>query len=270
MSSLSDKTSSDKTSGFDKTSGRPAGSRAPADGVDGATKAESVLPFDYPRLFGAGGGLRGMGTASSSLTESWAPGQEMPRVEGGRSSREQPQGEAQQRLEQARGEGEAKAQSAFAQQLQLERAAIASALAGFDRERESYFHQVEAEVVQLALAIARKVVHREVEADPLLLAAVVRVALEKVGRETKVTLFVHPSRASVWHEHFFRDAANNAAAHNDGAGALEIVADSSLALDQCRVETAHGSTEIGIEKQLKEIELGFADLLALRPARSQS
>ncbi len=227
-------------------------------GAESSTLTDSILPFDYPRLFSQGSG--GLGSMADGLTESWAPGQEMPTVEGGRSGREARERNEQQARELARQEGAATAQTGFAQQLHTERSAIASALASFAHEREQYFQNVEAEVVHLALAIARKVVHREVESDPLLLAGVVRVALDKVGRETKVTLFVHPSRASAWHEYFFHDAGST--------DTLDIVADASLALDQCRVETEHGSTEIGIEKQLKEIEQGFADLLARRPARS--
>ena len=42
-------------------------------------------------------------------------------------------------------------------------------------------HQTERQMVQLALAVARRVVHREVSLDPDLLIAMARVALERLG-----------------------------------------------------------------------------------------
>ena len=47
--------------------------------------------------------------------------------------------------------------------------------------------------MQLALAIARKILHREAQVDPLLLAGMVRVALEKIESHTKVSVRVHPA-----------------------------------------------------------------------------
>src|SRR5947209_8132030 len=53
-------------------------------------------------------------------------------------------------------EGEARARAAFEQLLAQEHEALSIALQNFCRERESYYECVEGEVVQLALAIARK------------------------------------------------------------------------------------------------------------------
>jgi hypothetical protein len=41
--------------------------------------------------------------------------------------------------------------------------------------------------------------------------------------------------------------------------------DSALRPGECRLETSLGSTEVGLESQLKEIETGLLDLLAERP-----
>jgi flagellar assembly protein FliH len=48
---------------------------------------------------------------------------------------------------------------------------IRHALELFDAERKGYFSRVECDVVHLALAIAAKVLHREAQVDPLLVAA---------------------------------------------------------------------------------------------------
>ena len=47
-------------------------------------------------------------------------------------------------------------------------------------ERQNYYRRIEGEVVELALAIARKILHREVQIDPHALAGIVRVTLEKL------------------------------------------------------------------------------------------
>ncbi len=79
-------------------------------------------------------------------------------------------------------EAAAKTRAEYEKGLSAEREKLAQAIREFMRERETYFGRVEAEVVGLALAIARKILHREAQVDPLLLAGVVRVGLEQSSR----------------------------------------------------------------------------------------
>ena len=169
--------------------------------------------------------------------------------------------EVRVREEQARAlgmrEGEAQARVKYERELGAERAAIAKALHDFGRERESYFCRVEAEVVKLAVGIARKILHREVQVDPLLLAGVVRVALEKMAAGTSVRLRVHPDHVYAWHDFF--------ASQQDHRPAPELLGDATLGMGQCVLETALGTTELTMDAQVAEIERGFCDLLAQRP-----
>jgi len=138
-----------------------------------------------------------------------------------------------------------------------QRDAIKTALEAFVRERESYFHRVEAEVVALALAIVRKILRRESQVDPLLLSGLVRVALEKLALTQNVRLRVHPSQIAIWQEYF--------AQHGDMPVKPELSGDAALERDQCALETEFGTTDLSLETQLKEIEQGLFDLLAQRP-----
>ena len=52
-------------------------------------------------------------------------------------------------------------------------------------------------MVQLALTLARRVVHREVTLDPELLAALAHVALERLGTTTPATIRLHPEDYTV-------------------------------------------------------------------------
>ena len=66
----------------------------------------------------------------------------------------------------------------YEQAVKREREAGAEGTRRFQRERDHYYQRVEAEVVQLALSIARKVLHRESQVDPLSAGLVsIRVAL---------------------------------------------------------------------------------------------
>ena len=154
-------------------------------------------------------------------------------------------------------EGETRARGEFEKQLGVLYENVAQALREFAREREAYYQRVEEEVVRLALAIARKILHREAQLDPLLLAGIVRVALEKVSAGTAVRLRVHPDQVYAWHEFFSNQS--------EQGPVPELLGDASLGFGRCVLETALGSTDLTLESQLGEIEQGFFDLLAQRP-----
>ncbi|MBS1821078.1 MAG: hypothetical protein JST61_03765 [Acidobacteria bacterium] len=140
----------------------------------------------------------------------------------------------------------------------IERATIVDALREFSRERERYFDEVEAEVVGLALAIARRVLHREASLDPLLLQAAVRVALGKVAGESNITLRVAETRGQRW-----RDTL----AAEQGEKTVTVVEDHDLDEEELVIATEVGRVELGVGAQLKEIERGFFDLLKKRPTQ---
>jgi len=168
-----------------------------------------------------------------------------------RQKEEQALREAQAR-EIGRVEGEAKAKAQYEEMARQARERIDEALEKFTVERSRYFEHIEGEVVQLALAIARKVLHREAQVDPDLLVGLVRYTLEKLRDGTKVKLRVHPARMASWQQ-------------GVGSEDVEVVADAKLERDACVIETELGSTAVSVDAQLKEIEQGLMDLLAHRP-----
>src|SRR5438477_1184733 len=91
-----------------------------------------------------------------------------------------------QAFEQGRQQGDSQAKAAAQTELLAEREKVGQAIESFKDERAAYFAHIESEVVHLALAIARKILHREAQIDPLLLTGVVRVALEKLDSRTQV------------------------------------------------------------------------------------
>jgi flagellar assembly protein FliH len=166
-----------------------------------------------------------------------------------------------QSREQGRQQGLNEARKAFEEQLTQERSNLAAAIEGFRKERADYFEKVEAEVVQLALGIARKILHREAQIDPMVLAGITRVGLDKIDGATRVTLRLHPQNTQSWRAFL--------ASRLEPAAMPEIIEDPTQPPDRCTLETAMGIAEIGLEVQLKEIERGLADLLAARRETSE-
>jgi flagellar assembly protein FliH len=153
-------------------------------------------------------------------------------------------------------EGQQRVRAETQQALGQAKAMVAAALADFTRGREQYFQDVEAEVVALSLAVARKILNRESQLDPLVLRGVVRAALERLSEGTTVRLHVCSLQAAEWRQALDQDPLRIP---------LEIVEDSALGTNECRIETELGNTHLSVDTQLKEIEQGFADLLARAP-----
>ncbi len=154
-------------------------------------------------------------------------------------------------------EGLQQAQESFETQLTDERAKVAEALQAFAQKTNEYYSRAEVELVHLALAIAAKILHREAQVDRMLVAALVKVAMEKLQHGTTATVRVRPEEVGDWNRYFEGNTSREIR--------LEVKADPSVEAHNCILETELGSTELGLDAQLKEIEQGFFDLLAQRP-----
>lgn len=130
------------------------------------------------------------------------------------------------------------------------------AVKDFTHARESYFARVEREVVELALAIAARILQREAQVDPLLLAGAVRVSLGQLQESTTVELRVPASSLEMWSE-TLRLMPNLPVTPS-------VIADSAMKDGECALTTELGRVDLGVRAQLKEIERGFFDLLSHR------
>ena len=157
--------------------------------------------------------------------------------------------------EKGREEGRAaerEAQAASLATAEKQRALQAAELIGnFTRERERYLHAVEHEVVELALAVAARILRREAQMDPLLLTGAVRVALGQLASSTEVRLRVPTAELDLWTEAI--------ALLPKPAVKPTVSAGEDMRLGDCLIETEMGSVDLGIRAQLGEIERGFFD-----------
>jgi flagellar assembly protein FliH len=180
-----------------------------------------------------------------------------PSANGNRNAFEEPESKlAAARAEGIR-DGLQQAQQSREQDLGDERAKIAEALRLFGHKTNEYYARAEVEMVHLSLAIAAKILHREAQVDRMLVAALVKVAMEKLQRGTAATVRVRPEEVADWNRYFEGNTSTDIR--------VEVTADPSIEVHNCILETELGTTELGLDAQLKEIEQGFFDLLAQRP-----
>ncbi|MFC6644283.1 FliH/SctL family protein [Granulicella cerasi] len=137
--------------------------------------------------------------------------------------------------------------------VETERSAITLLCTSFGKERSRYFAEVETEVVKLALAIAERVLQREVAIDQTMLRGVVHAALSKLSSSEGVRLLVPAADVTLWTR-----AMKSSEVSVQGA--------SDLHAGDLRLEMKAGAVELGVRAQLVELERGFFDLMAKRPA----
>ena len=112
--------------------------------------------------------------------------------------------------------------------------------------------ETEGDIVSLTVAIARRVLRRELSVDPEAIHGVVKAALEKVQSKEICVIRTHPEHVPGVRNYFEKAGLS--------AG-IEIVADASLQPGGLVVETKRGNVDASVETQLKEIERGFTDKL---------
>ena len=108
----------------------------------------------------------------------------------------------------------------------------------------------------LALSIAKKILHREAQVDPLLVTALVQVALAQIKEGSAVTVRVRPEEAPRWREQLRAPGINLE---------VTVIEDGERSAGDCVVETELGSVNFSLAAQLKEVEHGFLDVLARTP-----
>jgi flagellar assembly protein FliH len=144
--------------------------------------------------------------------------------------------------------GFAQGQQAGAAAAQQENAQLAKKLAAtlddLVRVRNEMIRHTEKQMVQLALAVARRVVHRELSIDATVLLTMMRVALERVSDAARVTVRLHPA------DHQSVTAALADAPPNDQ---VTLAADGRVPRGGCKVESEYGDIDAGVDAQIHEI-----------------
>ncbi len=165
------------------------------------------------------------------------------------------QAQARAAYERGRAEAEAAARAEAHAALAPAREAFGRLVEELAALRGRLRREAEYDVVKLAVAIAARVLRRELTADPEALLGVVKAAVERLNARE-----VHRLRVSAGDR-------ERIAAHVTELGlppAVEVTGDRSLPPGSVVFETVRGHYDASVDTQLAEIERGFADRLGLR------
>ena len=116
--------------------------------------------------------------------------------------------------------------------------------------REQILRQSERQLVQLSLALARRIVRREVAVDDEFLMALARVALDRLGENSAATIHLHPD-----------DFARTPARHLEewASSHVKVMPDATVPRGGCRVESPFGFVDASIDAQFQELARALLD-----------
>jgi len=121
---------------------------------------------------------------------------------------------------------------------------LAGAVDEVSSTRQGMIRRTEQQVVELAMAIAKRMLQRELSVDRGLLLGMARVALDRLGDPGTATIRLHPD------DYAIVNASPDRAWASDQ---LKIAADSSVERGGCLVQCDAGLMKVGLESQFAEL-----------------
>ena len=123
---------------------------------------------------------------------------------------------------------------------------------------------VEADLVQLALAVARKIVGSEVSLGPEAVTRIIRQALGRVEHAGRITIKLNPADLEL-----LADIKPQLLSGLPEAGRAAFEADEGIARGGCLIETDGGEVDARIERQFQVVEEAFRVELDQETARRE-
>jgi flagellar assembly protein FliH len=148
------------------------------------------------------------------------------------------------------GDGEAKAKTGPVAEMQSVIQRMAQSVRELAELRPRLRRDAEGDVVRLSLAIARRVLRREMSVDAFSMQALAQVALQKLGRQEISRVYVHPDQAQA-----IRTALESAGVR------VEVIPEITRESGALVFQTNQGLLDASVSAQLEEIERGLTDRL---------
>lgn len=121
--------------------------------------------------------------------------------------------------------------------------------------RPKFRKEAEEDVVRLSVAIAKRVLHRELAIEPAALLGLTRAAMDRLDARELHRVRIHPADATQVQEDLRTMSLPKA---------VEVIPDSTLERGAVVFETSRGTLDASIGVQLDEIERGLADMIGRR------
>lgn len=177
-------------------------------------------------------------------------------AEGGPSESDKLQQAVELEKQQAREEGLAqgleKGKQSVTAELESVIQKLRRAYMDIEKYRKQLYSNAETETVELALAVARKIIGQEVALDRQIVLNVVKGALDKVINHEKVKIRINPQDLDAVQTALFEFLP-----HVEKLENVHFEADAAITSGGCVVETKFGTVDARIETQLDQIESAF-------------
>lgn len=121
---------------------------------------------------------------------------------------------------------------------------VAQTIEELSQLRRTITRDTQLQMVQLALALARRVVLRELSLDPDLVAALAHVAVERLGEQVAATIRLHPED--------YATVLSHRGEQWEGAQ-VTVVPDPAVQRGGCVVESEFGIIDASIDAQFAEL-----------------
>lgn len=121
-------------------------------------------------------------------------------------------------------------------------------------ERQRLWEEMEPQVIELVLEIARKVLREEIQARREATLSIIKHALRRVADTEHVRIRVHPDDLQIAREH-----REDFLAVCDGVRQIEIVDDQRVGGGGCIIETPGGTIDASLRTQMQSVEKALRD-----------
>jgi flagellar assembly protein FliH len=167
-------------------------------------------------------------------------------------TREEGEAKANEALAAGREQGEAAVREPLERELRAEMGNISRMMQDLIAAGPVLRRKAEDELVRLAVAVARRILHREIAVDGEVLLGLVKAALEKIDQREIYRVRTHPDTVPL-----LRRVLDQGGLERQ----IEVFADGHLERGSLIIETERGQLDASVEAQLQEIERGFADIV---------
>ena len=126
-----------------------------------------------------------------------------------------------------------------------------------EKERSSIVLSADRLIIDLALAVAGKIIAREVEENPLVILPIVKEALEKVRDQAQLVVRINPA-----HYPLLLEARSDLQRMIGGQQSITILSDQSLGEADCVLETGNGTVDAHLDTQMTLLRRRLEELVA--------
>lgn len=167
--------------------------------------------------------------------------------------------DAEALLQAARDEAQTMRQEGYQAGLQRGLAQLATCASQLSTLRETALRARENDVIGLAMAVARKIVNKEIEEDLALLTSLFEQTLGEIGAAQQIVIRLHPKSLPLM------KSAQQKLKEIDQPVQIELESDSTLACGDCIIETEFGRIDARLDAQFAFIERALVEQSADKP-----